>query len=171
MHGDPIPPELVPEVYALLEALNTLAGGQVPANVHANRLPAHLQRETLRRFCAGVDFVYYWHPDGRSHGPIETLMMRIEDAGHYWLAKQRELRRAGAAAASTPTAPEGELSLPMSLREIASRLGNMGVDKCRSNLEGKGALVRESRQQWRVDYSKLDKTMRERIRTGRPGKS
>jgi hypothetical protein len=64
-------------------------------------------------------------------------------------------------------APDGEWSLPMSLNEFASRLGNMGREKCRRFLAA-FALRRLGRQQWQVRLDRMDKRTRALIETGRP---
>jgi len=61
----------------------------------------------------------------------------------------------------------GTWSLPMSMREAASRLGNMHPDTARRLLEPTG-LIRISRKLWRVNLSSLDYTLRYRIEHGRP---
>ena len=72
---------------------------------------------------------------------------------------------------STPSGlSEGEWSLPMSMTEIASRLGNMHPQTSKCLLTRTG-LIRISRKQWRVRLDTLDHALRYRIEHGRPPRS
>jgi hypothetical protein len=62
---------------------------------------------------------------------------------------------------------QGTWSLPMSMAEIANRLGNMTPDAARRLLARTG-IVRISRKKWRVRLDTLDRTLRHRVETGRP---
>lgn len=66
-----------------------------------------------------------------------------------------------------PAVLGGIWSLPMSMAEIANRLGNMCPDAARRLLVASG-LIRISRKRWRVRLDTLDLTLRHRIETGRP---
>ncbi|MBM4040929.1 MAG: hypothetical protein FJ290_20715 [Planctomycetes bacterium] len=96
---------------------------------------------------------------------IETVLV---DATNFLATKAAA--SAASASAGRPRkreAPDGEWSLPMSLNEFASRLGNMGRDKCKRFLETSG-LRRLGRQQWQVRLDRMDKRTRALIETGRP---
>ena len=66
--------------------------------------------------------------------------------------------------------PEGECSDPMSLTEMANRLGNMDPRKFKALAEKEWGLKRLSRQKWQVRLDKMDKRTRHKIEHGRPRK-